>query len=190
MNIHLGGGTLKNILLFVLVSSCLVACHKRNRDRIVFEDNVGTVRSSLKRMVPLMQKLRKDERINYFFDPDGFLYINNIKRGSLSDSVEIERVKDDYVFDYMNAEERSLFLSIVAYLKVNHVDACGYDKLIGCFTFDYRKLPGQSLKQARNVLILENDVDLSKVDTFYRILDQKGDIALIGFNDNVNQMLH
>jgi len=72
------------ILLMVGITLCSCGQNQSSvRNKIFVKNNVYELADSLAVIGSLLQRLPKDEMINYFLDLDGNLYVNNRKLGPL-----------------------------------------------------------------------------------------------------------
>jgi len=167
--------------LVCLISTVFMSCGQMSdplRNKIDFPDNINQVSDSIKLMESLFKKIPQHERINYFIDSEGNLYVNNKKLGALNEAFNNSSIRDDSVFLDFSDMEYQKFISIIVFLLKNNIDASVKDNTSGFFAFEYRKTPEYTYNDLRDIII---DVDTTAplfVKRF-QILDRKGNMILV-----------
>jgi hypothetical protein len=105
------------IFSFPFLSSCQQIDPARNK--IVFNDNIEIVQDSLIHMQTLLEKLPKTYRVNYFVDPEGYLYVNNTKLGYLK--VNNPKIRRDMSFEKFSNKDYRSFFWLMSFLVRNYV---------------------------------------------------------------------
>lgn len=146
------------------------------RDSITFKAPVKEVEDSIRTMNNLMKKLPIDaEMINYFFDDENNLYVNNIKIGKVN-SFNSDTVA---TFKNMTTEEKKSFLTIAFFLKENEILGNHFDGLFNTWRYGYKPTADNSFRMYRDIFLKEPDTPLDDIKQAHVFLDQKGDLILI-----------
>ena len=148
------------------------------RDRIVFNDPIESVQDSIIVMNQLMDKIPANYVKNYYFDDEGYLYINSkkllLKKSNIYDTKCIDTCK---VFENFKPQEIKRFISIAIFLEGNFFDG-HRDK-----AYDYRRLIDGEYDDSRSIVYLENGFDQLIPTENYKpfLLDSKLKLYLIKY---------
>ena len=132
-------------------------------------------------MNQLMDKTLADNVTNYFFDYEGYLFVNNkkllLKKPNLINTKCIDTCK---VFENFKPQEIKQFISIAIFLEKNFI--YGTYKYI-YYRYDYRPINGED-DDDRDIVYLENGFDEIKQirNSKAYLLDSKLKLYLLGFH--------
>lgn len=151
------------------------------RDHISFKTPVKSIEDSIIQMNNLMKKLPVEaEMINYFFDYENSLYVNNLKLGKL------ESFNPDTfaVFKSMTAKEKKNFLTIALFLRENEISGNHFDDLFNTWRYSYKPTEDNSFRDSRSIFLKEPNTPINDIQQAHIILDEKGDLILIKARQN------
>ena len=168
-------------LSFPMLSSCQQIDPARNK--IVFNDKFEVVQDSLIKMQALLKKLPKTFRINYFVDPQAYLYVNNTKLGLLRGAINNSRIRKDMSFANFSDKEYKSFFWLMSFLANNYINSASFEPSVRSFVFYYRETEETRYVDLRNIVVAE-DKDFDKmIKGQYQILDQVGRLKLLASHD-------
>lgn len=173
--------TLSTIVLFVLIVTTANKCKNdapANRDIIQFNASLKAVESKVVGMNKLMDKLLpiEGQMINYFFDNEGYFYVNSQKLGKI-DSLEIDTVR---IFERFTLSEKKEFLSTVLFLNENYLSSVLKDRPCKCYLYDYKAVEDKSFNQSRLIYFKESSKSYETLFVGRTILDTKRNLVLLG----------
>jgi hypothetical protein len=166
-------------LSFVLTFFCIITINcsttDPKRDRIIFEDDFGIVKDSMTTISQFMYLLKNSKGVEYYgFTLSGDFRIGNIKIGNLrniySDTLSI--------FRGMNDNTKSKFISVVMFLRRNHINRCSYYREFNRWCFSYRDIVVVNEDDYRLLILLKEDDKIEYFKKFVKILDTKENIIL------------
>lgn len=175
---------MKNRILFIITLMFFIItankCNekKENRDKLIFKTKEKSIEDSIRRMNILMDKLKpiENEMINYFFDNDGYFYINSQKIGKL-EGINIDTVRSVKTF---TPAEKKEFISLIILLNNNYILSAFMDRPCKCYLYGYKELSDKSFNMNRNIYLIEKGKNYETLFTEQKILDKKGSLVLIG----------
>jgi hypothetical protein len=168
-------------MLFPMLSSCQRIDPARNK--IVFNDKFDVVQDSLIKMQSLLKKLPKTFRINYFVDPQAYLYVNNTKLGLLRGAINNPRIRKDMSFENFSDEEYRSFFLLMSFLANNYIKSASFEPSVKSFVFYYRETEERRYVDLRNIVV-DSDKNFDKlIKGSYQILDQAGRLKLLAGHD-------
>jgi len=152
----------------------------RIRDRIEFNDPFLVVQDSILRMRFLMEKLPKTNRVNYFVDAKGDLFVNNTKMTNLKKVVASQVVRRDTLFlDFSDLEYYS-FYTLIHFLRKNGIASASFEPAIDEYCFHYKYESTDRYIDIRDIVIPERKREfLSRIKGRFKVLDQRADLILI-----------
>ncbi len=161
--------------IILLANACSQTVTSK-RDSISFKTPIKAVEDSIRRMNNLMKQLPQDaEMINYFFDHENNLYVNNLKLGQLK-SITLDSVT---AFKNMNAIEKKSFLTIALFLKENEISGNHFDALFNTWRYSYKPTEDNSFRMYRDIFLKDANTPLDDIKQAHTIMDEKGDLILI-----------
>ena len=161
--------------IIFLANACSQAVPS-DRDSISFKTSINAVEDSIKRMNNLMKQLPQNgEMINYFFDHENNLYVNNLNLGQLK-SIALDSV---HSFRNMNASEKKSFLKIALFLKGNEISGNHFDCLFNTWRYSYKPTEDNSFTMYRDIFLKDANTSLDDIKQAHTILDKKDDLILI-----------
>ncbi len=148
------------------------------RDSISFKAPVKAVEDSIRRMNTLMDKLKpiEGEMINYFFDNEGYFYLNSQKIGKIKD-INIDTVG---IVKNFTPEEKKEFVSLIIFLNNNYISSAFKDRPCKCYLYDYKAVDDKSFNMKRNIYLSEKGKSYETLFAERETLDKKGNLILIG----------
>ncbi len=152
------------------------------RNMIVFENDIEFVADSLAKMNRLLRKLpTTTNRVNYFMDKDGYLYLGAERVALLKGAINNPKVRNDMFLEEFTDKEIDQFFYLMAYLFRNNVDAANLEKPIGNFLFNYRRTDENTSNDLREIMIVRNSQDTlsSYFEETFQILDRKLNLVLL-----------
>jgi hypothetical protein len=160
----------------ILISNACTQNFTLERDTMSFKTPSKTVEDSIRRMNNLMKQLPKNaEMINYFFDDDNKLYVNNLKLGSLKSIIPDSVI----IFKKMNDIEKKSFLNIALSLKENEISGNYFDALFNTWRYSYKRTEDNSFRMYRDIFLKDENTSLDNIKQAHTILEEKGDLILI-----------
>ncbi len=168
--------TLCVLIVFISTSSTCKNEEEAQRDKLIFEESVGSVESAIETMNSLMDKLTSTEIVNYFFDDYGNFYINSEKLGQI-DSIDVDTVS---AFGKLTNREKHTLVSTVQFLKRNHLSSVFKDKPCKCYLYSYKAVSDKSFNMTRDVYLKEKGKNYETLFAQRKVLDTKKNLVLIG----------
>jgi len=170
----------KNILkkamvfyLFFWLISCTNVINPKERNKLVFIDDLNMVVDSINQMNKLVTKMNQ-EYFSWTVTPSGEFYINSTNVGYITDDSLINKKE----YNYLENNEKIIFINLVKFLSKNYITKC--DKESGRIMYMYRTNIYMADKQVdlfRYIIVAKNEKD---IDTrIYKILDRKENLFLL-----------
>lgn len=175
---------LKNGLLVLLMGILAVSCWYRNpmeRNTIVFEDRLEDVRDSMVKIQVFFDKIPEREDVfNRLYEiKEGKLYLNSIYIVDSIDGITPRIADGDNAWVNFTADEKEIFNGLATYLNRNHISCAYLDNMSNFWQFCYRELPDEVFNDSRNIVLINNEKELSALRLRDTVLDQKGKLCLI-----------
>lgn len=173
-------------IYFVFIALLVLSCTRdTTRNKIVFNDSAEAVQDSLILMIKLLDKLPKEQMVNYFIDDDGYLFINNSKKILYTHAPTDLVLRKDFVFSKFSESEIVSFFHLIDYLNKNHISDVHFEGSIGQFLFTYRENKKEvTVDNLRDILIVSDEFLLdNKFQKYYQVLDKKNLIKLIALKE-------
>lgn len=151
------------------------------RDRLEFQEPILIVQDSIVRMVYLMKKLPVTNRVNYFVDGKGFLYINNTRMVKLQEFLDSKTVRRDTLFLRFSDSDYKSFYQIIHFLKRNSIDGVSFEPTLDAFAFHFKSFDEEQYKDLRYIILPEKKQETLDRIKFrsYKILEQRSSLILI-----------
>ena len=152
------------------------------RNQIVFAENIKSVTDSLFKMNELLHKFPTRTRmVNYFMDHKGYLYLGAERIAPLKGAINNPKVRNDMFFENFTDDEITEFFYLIAYLRMNNIDASYLEKPLGKYLYDYRRTDENRFIDMREIMIVESSSDTlnSYFKETFQILDRKSNLVLV-----------
>lgn len=180
----------KIYLLSIAIILCYSGCSQIRdplRNRMAFQDELLEVEKAISGMEELLYKLTASERINYFMDIEGDLFINNRKLGSLEGAINDPVFRGNKSFRNFTEEEIDRFFELMVFLYKNHIDGAVMELSINKFVFTYRQTLENRYDDLREIIISNKlqDTLSSNFRGTYQVLDSEGNLVLMAPSDAV-----
>lgn len=171
--------SLKGLIIFLGCISCNQEIPLRNK--IIFQDSVMLVADSIAKMEKLLYKLPENERVNYFMDNKGNLFINNKKLGTLKGAINNSRIRSDESFKNFTSQEIDEFFNLMVYLLRNHIDGAVMELSVGKFVYGYRQTKENKFNDVREIIFMQDEADINSAEFYktYQLLDKKNSLVLV-----------
>lgn len=164
-----------------MVGITLCSCGQNQssvRNKIFVKNNVYELADSLAVIGSLLQRLPKDEMINYFLDLDGNLYVNNRKLGPLKGAEKNMEIRQNSLFNTFSELEFQRFISLIKYMLGNNIDSSRKDNVTGTIIHEYRRTSENSFDDVREIIIDADTLSTSFKKAF-QVIDKKGRLTLV-----------
>lgn len=175
---------IKLILLFGIIILSITSCllhHKQPADKLDFINSQNDVTDSLNTLRDLKRFiLTSDYVTNCYVSYDNELVINYTGIGDFEyfvngGKVDMETAKQVYTGDIYR------LISLMAYLKRNHINGYYIDKTYHIFVFEYREYEyGDRTSDSRSILF--KDEFIGKVKDEFVIKDESKELILAIYN--------
>lgn len=179
----------KVFLLIVICLSTFLSCfsiscrNKPNRNVIQFEDSTEKVENAIQELNRLMDSLITDKVTNYYFDVEGYLYINSTKLFLPIEGIDIDKIDSVMMFSKLKPNEISDFITNVLFLKKNFISGAHKDLFYGVYMYNYKATDDAGYDELRNIILVDKTsfkLPVSEQEKM-KLLDQKGNLCLVSF---------
>jgi len=160
------------ILSIVIFASCNRMDSKR--DKIIFNDKSLSIRDSLLKIIPLLNKIQNNDIFNKGYDyRRDSLYINN-------QFFDVKEINSLQALSRLDTNEKKELAKIANYLYKNEIAAGSFDKYLSLWLFEYRYLPAGDSSDSRVITMLSNS-DEARIKSKVIVLDNKEGLTLLKF---------
>jgi hypothetical protein len=181
----MGQMKLIRLIIFCAVIFTAAKCQKieSDKNRITFADNEATVVDAIRRLEHLIKKFPDSFMVNYFVDSEGQLYLNNQKIAPIQGAASNPVIINDLVFERFTKNEVDEFLELVVLLMRNGIESAHKEKATNKILFSYKNSNVRSRHKARDLMVVSQQQDTINpvFNTYFKIIDRKQNIVLIGF---------
>lgn len=161
------------LYLFFTLISCSNVINLKERNKLVFIDNINLVVDSIIQMNDLVMNINQ-ENFNWTVTSTGEFYINSINVGSLYDDALINK-KELNCFEY---DEKIKFISLVEFLSKNYITRCDREGVRIIYMYRTNIYMADLQVDLFRYIVVENDEkNINKL--IYKILDRKGKLYLL-----------
>jgi hypothetical protein len=174
------------ICLMTFLSWVSIGCrNSHNRNVIQFNDSTEKVEKSIQELNRLMDSLITDKVTNYYFDYEGYLYINSTKLFLPMEGIDIPAIDSSMIFSKLKLNEINDFIANVLFLKKNYISGAHKDLFYGMYMYDYRATDEAGYDDLRNIILVDKTDFKPPVSEHekMKLLDQKGNLYLVSFID-------
>lgn len=175
--------------MLVLVTSHLQSCSFGNaseRNEIAFKNSAQSVQDSLEVMNAFMDRLPKDEVINYFFDDENYLYLNSQKLTILNGIDYSHLLEMTDKLNSFSKQDIKHFVTIALFLKDNYMEGCYKHKVHGVYFYGYRQTEDNDYEDSRSIILIEKNalsVPASLSLSDQQLLDREDRLMLLAPKD-------
>ncbi len=166
-------------LLFVVIPYYNVSAQS---DRIIFREPLSAVHDSIAAMNRLMDKVVDAKEKNYFFDKQGFLFINNKKIGQIPKGGRIDFLGLMVVLTDLSQRECKKFLTSSMFLKRNFLAACIRHERYGVYFYLYQSTGANDKGDFRYIVLYdERLINMTGTDEAesFTVLDRQQNLLLL-----------